>query len=180
MPAPTTRAWTWVDMRGASAGLERFRKERLRVELLLFEVRIEDHGEVADKNTAQPGGADLVSIHQHEPIFPRRFHAFEFRSEIFVEGDAELAGDFVFHDNRVAKQAADDFATEDVVVREVVAAHGGDAALVHGFFSGGDIAEVLGVGSLNSADGGDAHSVEIGTGFGGVTLEIAIQGAIAL
>jgi hypothetical protein len=39
---------------------------------------------------------------------------------------------------------------------------------------------VLRVRVLDCADGGDAHSVEIRACFGGVTLKITMQGAIAL
>src|SRR5579859_6120853 len=62
----------------------------------------------------------------------------------------------------------------------MIAAHGGDAAFVDGFFPAGDVAVVLGVGVLDAADGGDAHAVEVGAGFGGVALEIAVERAILL
>ena len=80
----------------------------------------------------------------------------------------------------MAEEAADDRAAEAVVFGEVVAAHGGDAAFVDGFFPGGDVALVLGVGVLDAADGGDAHAVEVGAGFSGIALEIAVEGAILL
>ena len=67
-----------------------------------------------------------------------------------------------------------------IVLGEAIAAHGGDAAVVDGLFPSGDVAEILGVDVLDAADGGDAHAVEVGAGFGGVALEIAMEGAIAL
>src|SRR5579863_2408332 len=39
---------------------------------------------------------------------------------------------------------------------------------------------VLRIRVLNSADGGDAHSVQVGAGLGGIALEVAVQGALAL
>ncbi len=101
-------------------------------------------------------------------------------AKVLVEVDAEFAGDFVLQDDGVAEEAADDGAAEAVVVGEVIAAHGGDAAFVDGFFPAGDVAVILRVGVLDAADGGDAHAVEVGAGFGGVALEIAVERAILL
>ena len=39
---------------------------------------------------------------------------------------------------------------------------------------------ILRVGGFETADGGDAHTVEAGTGFGGVALKIAVQRAVLL
>ena len=39
---------------------------------------------------------------------------------------------------------------------------------------------ILRVGVFERADGGDAHAVEVGAGFGGVALKIAMQGALLL
>ena len=39
---------------------------------------------------------------------------------------------------------------------------------------------ILRVGVLKRADGGDAHAVEIGSSFSGVTLKIPVQGALLL
>jgi len=80
----------------------------------------------------------------------------------------------------VAEKAADDCAAEAVVFGEVVAAHGGDAAIVYGFFPVGDVALVLGVSVLDTADGGDAHAVEVGAGLCGVALKIAVECAVLL
>jgi hypothetical protein len=44
------------------AGSESFRKERLRDELLFFKIRVENHGQVADEDAAEPGGADFAAI----------------------------------------------------------------------------------------------------------------------
>ena len=94
--------------------------------------------------------------------------------------DTELGGDFVFADHGVAEQAADHGAAEAVVFAEAVAAHGGDAAALDGFGVARQIAIILRVGVSDAADGADAHAVEVGAGFGGVALKIAMQRAIAL
>ena len=80
----------------------------------------------------------------------------------------------------MAEEAADYCAAEAVVFGEVIAAHGGDAAFVDSAFPGRNVALILGVGVLDAADGGDAHAVEVGAGFGGVALEIAVEGAVLL
>ena len=69
---------------------------------------------------------------------------------------------------------------EAVVLGEVVAAHGGDAAFVLRLFPQLDVALVLRVGVLDAADGGDAHAVQVGAGFGGVALKIPVECAVSL
>src|SRR5207249_7220864 len=71
-------------------------------------------------------------------------------------------------------------AAEAILVRKLITAHGGEAALGDGLFPGRDVAVILRVGALNTADGGDAHAVQFRAGFGGVALEIAVQRAILL
>ena len=39
---------------------------------------------------------------------------------------------------------------------------------------------ILCIGVLDAADGGDAHAVKVGAGFGGVALKIAMQRAVLL
>src|SRR6202022_4178497 len=81
---------------------------------------------------------------------------------------------------RMAEQAADDGAAEAILVRKLIAAHGGEAAFGDGLFPGRNIPVILRVGVLNAADGGDAHAVEVGARFGGVALKIAVQRAVLL
>ena len=47
------------------AGSKSFRKERLSDELLFFEIRVENHGQIADEDAAKPGGADFASFEEH-------------------------------------------------------------------------------------------------------------------
>lgn len=47
-----------------SHGSERFREERLGVQVLFFEIGVENHRQVADKNAAEPGSANFVLIHR--------------------------------------------------------------------------------------------------------------------
>ena len=148
--------------------------------MLFFEVGIEDHGEVADEDAAERGGADFVGGEEDQAVFAEGFEVREFVGEVAVEVDCEFLRDFVLEDDGVAEQAADDGAAEAVVFGEAVAAHGGDAAVVDGFCLSGDVAMVLRVGVSDAADGGDAHAVEVGAGLGGVALKIAVQRAILL
>ena len=70
----------------------------------------------------------------------------DFRSEIFVERDGKFALDFLLGNHGVAEQAADHGAADYVVLREAVAAHGGDAALGDGRLIRGNFAAILRVG----------------------------------
>jgi hypothetical protein len=47
------------------AGSKSFRKKRLGDELLFFEIRIENHGEIANEDAAEPGGADLTAVEEN-------------------------------------------------------------------------------------------------------------------
>src|SRR5258708_17901984 len=80
----------------------------------------------------------------------------------------------------MTQQAADDGAAEAILVRKLIAAHGGEATFGDGLFPGRNIPVILRVGILNAADGSDAHAVEVGTRFGGVALKIAMQCAVLL
>src|SRR5258708_19613071 len=71
MPAPTTRASTRSDIRVPPLRLEGLGKERPRGQLLLLQIRIKNHRQVADKNTAQPLTPDFLVVHYPKPIpFP--------------------------------------------------------------------------------------------------------------
>src|SRR5215469_1409852 len=94
------------------ATLKGFGKERPGGELLLFKIRIKDHGQVANEDAAQPGGADFLVVEDNQTILLRHFEAFQFWCEIFVKIDGKLFGDFVFDDDRVAEKSADDFAAD--------------------------------------------------------------------
>src|SRR6266436_7950104 len=98
MPAPTTRASTRSDIRVPPLRLEGLGKERPRGQLLLLQVRIKNHRQVANKNAAQPRGADFLVVDHDQAILLRHFQVLEFRREVFVKMNAELFRDFVFHD----------------------------------------------------------------------------------
>jgi len=148
--------------------------------LLALEIGVEDHGEVANEDAAEPGGGDLLGFESDKAVLDGGSEGLEFVGEVLVEIDLEFAGDFVLEDDGVAEQAGDDGAAKAVVVGKVIAAHGGDAALGDGFFPVGNVAVILGVGVLDARDGGDAHAIEVGAGFGGVALKIAVESAILL
>src|SRR5216684_2635328 len=80
----------------------------------------------------------------------------------------------------MTQQAANDGAAETILVRKLIAAHGGEAAFGDGLFPGRNIPEILRVGILNAADGGDAHAVEVRACFCGIALKIAMQCAVLL
>src|SRR5258708_31943643 len=80
----------------------------------------------------------------------------------------------------MTKQAADDGAAETILIRKLIAAHGGEAAFGDGLFPGRNVPVILSIGVLNAADGGDAHAVEGGARFGGVALEISVERAVLL
>jgi len=59
----------------------------------------------------------------------------------------------------MTQQAADESAAQAILVRKMIAAHGGEAAFGDGFLPCRDIAVILSIGVLNAADGGDAHAI---------------------
>src|SRR5467141_4570472 len=80
----------------------------------------------------------------------------------------------------MTQKAADDGAAQAILVGKLIAAHGSEAPFGDGLFPRRNIPVVLRIGVLNAADGGDAHAVEVGARFSGVTLKIALQRAILL
>src|SRR5258708_22564928 len=80
----------------------------------------------------------------------------------------------------MTQQAADDGATQTILVRKLITAHGSEAPFGDGLFPGRNIPVILSVGVLNAADGGDAHAVEVRARLGGVALKIAMQRAVSL
>src|SRR5712692_5963013 len=80
----------------------------------------------------------------------------------------------------MTQQAADDGATQTILVRKLITAHGSEAPFGDGLFPGRNIPVILSIGVLNAADGGDAHAVEVGARLGGVALKIAVQRAVLL
>src|SRR6266851_7003066 len=80
----------------------------------------------------------------------------------------------------MAQQAADDGATQPILVRKLITAHGSEAPFGDGLFPGRNIPVILSIGVLNAADGGDAHAVEVSARLGGVALKIAMQRAVSL
>src|SRR5260370_33537042 len=102
------------------AGSESFRKERLGIELLFFQIGIETHGEIADEDAAEPSGANLVSFQEHEAILARGLKVVQVLRKIGVKVHAQLSGNFVFDSDRVAKQAADHGAPQASVAGEAL------------------------------------------------------------
>src|SRR5256712_7143170 len=71
--------------------LKRFREEWSFGEVLLLEVRVENHGQIANKNAAQEGDTDFFAAQLDEPVFQKRMQPREFARAIIIEVDAELA-----------------------------------------------------------------------------------------
>src|SRR5207245_2344905 len=92
----------------------------------------------------------------------------------------EFTLDFPFADNRMAKQAADDGAANEVVGTQSVAAHRGHAARFDAGLIARNIAVVLRIGAGDPADGAHAHSAKVRAGLGRIALKIAVQRAVAL
>ena len=170
------------DLAAAKGGmrLERLGEKWFGVALLFFQIGVERHGKVSDKDAAEPSGANLVFGDGEEAVVEGGLQFFEGVCEIGVEVDGEFAGDFVFEENGMTEEAGDDGAAEAVVRREAVATHGGNAAVGDSGLPTRDVAMILRVGILNAADRGNAHAVKVGAGFGGIALEIAVEGAIVL
>src|SRR6267154_1445525 len=116
MPAPTTivlisvttvcacRASRGAPVAAGPVGLisQRFREQRLRRELLLFEIGIKYHRQVANKNPPKPRRPDLFRAQQNQSVFARRFQARQLLREVRIEIHAKLLRDLVLHHHRVA------------------------------------------------------------------------------
>src|SRR5271156_2504610 len=150
------------------------------VHLLLVEITIECHGDVADEDAAERSDANFRGIEEDEAFVARFFQALQFRREIFIKINGEFAFDFVFGDHGVAEQAADHGAAQQIVGRKPVTAHGGDAARADRFLVRRNFAAILRVGRTDGTDRADAHAVKVCAGFRGVALKIAMQRAILL
>src|SRR5437879_2225633 len=110
---------------------ERLGKERLGVEMLPLEVWIENHREIADKDAAEPGGANFVVHNQQQAVFARSPEPLQFRREVGIEVDAKFGIDFFFRDDGVAEQPANNCAANVVVGGKMVAVHCCKAASVN-------------------------------------------------
>src|SRR5215471_7295116 len=95
---------------------ESFGEKRLGVQMLLFEIRIKNHREIADKDAAYPRSADLILRKENKSINTGNLKPVEFRREVGIEVDAELDVDFVLGNDSVAEQSADDRAANVIVV----------------------------------------------------------------
>src|SRR5713226_9739233 len=72
-------------------GSESLRKKRLGDELLFFKIRVENHGQIADEDAAEPGSADFAAIEEHEAILAGWLQAAKLFREMLVKIDAEFA-----------------------------------------------------------------------------------------
>src|SRR5262249_20015553 len=102
------------------------------------------------------------------------------RGEMLVEVNCKSCVDLAFRNDGMAEQTADNFAPQPVFRGKVVAAHGRESALANRLFPRWQLAKILCVGVLKSADSRHAHTVKIGAGFRGIALEISMQRAVGL
>src|SRR5437879_13647849 len=144
--------------------LKRFREEWLFGEVLLLEVRVENHGQIANKNAAQEGDTDFVAAQLDEPVFQKRMQPREFGREIIIEVDAELAANLVLANDGVAQQPRDQGPPQAVIFAEAIPAHGGHAAPFDGFRIATQLSIILRAGGSDGADRADSHSLKLCTG----------------
>jgi len=95
---------------------ECLREERLGRQLLFFQVRIKDHGQIANENSSQPSGPNFIGFEKNEAIFAGRLQARQFAGKIFIKIDVKFARDLFLDDDGVAKQSADDCAPQLVIL----------------------------------------------------------------
>src|SRR5579864_4996534 len=67
IPPPMTGIWERAGTRRGE--LKRLREERLFGQMLLLEVRVENHGEIADEDASQESHADFAGSQLDEPVF---------------------------------------------------------------------------------------------------------------
>src|ERR1700683_1003083 len=126
IPAPMMA--TWIGCVTIVARSECFREQRPAVHLLLSQGEIEHHACIAYEDAAERGDADFFVVETDEAVGAKIFELGDFGRKIFIEGDAELLLYFAFTDYGVAKEAANYFAAQPIVVGEAIAAHCGNAA----------------------------------------------------
>ena len=110
---------------------------------------IENHGQIADEDAAEPGGANFAAVEEHEAILARGFEAAEFVGEIARRNRCRIRAEIsslmtmVWQSRRLmtARRKRSSFG-------KMIAAHGGEAAVGDGLFPGGDVAIILRVGVL--------------------------------
>ena len=59
--------------------------------MLLFEVGIKHHRQIANENAPEPRSANLVAVEQNQSVVARRLKLPQLFGEIFVEVDAKFA-----------------------------------------------------------------------------------------
>ena len=74
---------------------ESFREKRFGRQLLSFQIRIEDHRQIANEDSAEPGAPDLVPLEENQPILAGWFETMQLVCKIFIEIDAKFAPDLV-------------------------------------------------------------------------------------
>ena len=84
--------------------------------MLLFEIRVENHRKIADKNSAEPGGSHFLIVQHYQTIPARLLELANFVGEVLIEVDTEFTRNFIFHDYCVAEQPIDDRAAQAILV----------------------------------------------------------------
>src|SRR5260370_2215207 len=102
---------------------QRFREQRLRRQLLSFQVGIKHHRQVANKNASEPCRANLLRSQQNQSVFTRSFQPRQLLREVSVEVHTKFPRDLVLHHHCVAKQSADHCPPQSVLLRQPVPAH---------------------------------------------------------
>ena len=113
---------------------ERLREQRALGQALFFEIRIEDHGDVANEDAAERRDADFVAARgATRPSSTKGcmcdISAAKYSSKLMPKSAAISS----LRMHGVAEQAADDGAAQAIVFAQAIAAHGGDAAALDGF-----------------------------------------------
>src|SRR5260370_8562517 len=147
---------------------------------MCLQIRVKNHGQIADEEASEPGAPDFAAIEEHEAILAGWLQPAKLFREMLVKINAEFTRNLILDHDGMAEQAADDGAAQTIFIRKLIPAHGCEAAFGDGFLPGRNIAVILCIGVLNAADGGDAHAVEVGARFGGVALKITVQRAVLL
>src|SRR5437867_11855414 len=99
---------------------------------------------------------------------------------MLVKVDGEFARDFVFDYHGMAEQAANHRATQAIFIRKLIPTHGCEAAFGDSLFPRRNIAIILRVGTLNTADGDNTNAVEVCACSGGVALIVTAQRAVSM
>ena len=144
----------------------------------LFQIGIEDHGQVSDEHLAKWQYAEAVAGALEEPVRLQRAQLLRLSGEVGVELDTEALAQVLEGEPEIAHQLFDDRAADQVVLGKGDARRGREIALGEEAVVFEEPLFVLRVSVSDIADGGRSDAEHLRVRDRRVTHEIAVQAAV--